>query len=116
MKRSNNYLGKANLLIGTGLLITFLHYLLPDDFIPIPTLPFFILGIGLLVGILTSFKHPVSFALLGIGGMFLFNTDLPMPGGWHILPIMFIITGIFNIFVTKRELEQSKQMEMQHSK
>src|SRR5690554_583742 len=116
MKRSNNYLGKAILLIGTGLLIILLNYLLPDNLIPIPTLPLFILGIGLLVGILTSFKHPFSFVLLGIGGIFLFNTDLPMRGGWYILPFVFIITGIFNIFVTKREPEQSKQMGMQHSK
>ena len=66
-----------------------------------------LLGIGLSVGVLTRFGHPVSYALMIIGSVFLFNTDLPVFAGWYLLPLVFIIPGILTMLVTKRGTSHS---------
>lgn len=108
MKGSNNNSRVAAILIGIGLTLFIFRHSLPVSLTLLPTLPMLLLAIGMLVGVLTKFRHPVSFVLIGIGSIFLFNTDLPVYGGWYIFPLVFIFSGILSRFVTKQGVGRSK--------
>lgn len=99
----------ATILIGIGLLLFVFRYALPVSLMPLATWPMLLLGIGLSVGILTRFRHPMSYALMIIGAVFLFNTDLPVFAGWYILPLVFIASGILTMFVTKPATSNSNK-------
>lgn len=107
MKGSNNNLRAASILIGIGMMLFVFRYSIPANLVPFATLPLLLLGIGLLVGVLTKFRHPAAFVLMGIGGLFLYNTDLPLQGGWTILPLIFVAAGILSLLVTKLGVQHS---------
>ncbi len=63
--------------------------------------------LGILIGFITRFTHPISYVLTCLGLLFAFFIKLPVEHTWFIFPLIFILIGILKLFVTKPTLHYS---------
>lgn len=100
----------STLLIGIGIMLLASTNLYPDMALQLGTWPVTLGLIGILISILSRFKHPLGYALLLIGIFFQLTTDLPLLAHWY-LPLLFICIGVLLLFVTNHPHILSNEKE-----
>lgn len=97
----------SGILIVIGIMLLVCTYFYPKLAPQLGAWPVTLGLIGILIGILSRFKHPLSYALVLIGIFFHLTTELPLLAYWH-LPLIFICVGVLSIFVTNHSSILSK--------
>lgn len=94
------------LIIGVILLITAQYS--PIIYDRLASWPVQLAGIGLLIGIVSRFRHPVSFVLIVLGSFFSIFIELPVIASGFLLPVIYILTGFLKMLVTNSRQVYSK--------
>lgn len=100
---------QAGLWVVLGMLLAILSYWNPALITELGSWPVVIAVIGLIMGIFGKFRHPLSSALILIGGVFYYKSETPFYTVWYLLPMVLIGGGILIHFVTKGTLPASKR-------
>lgn len=106
--RHLSMLNQAGLWIILGTLLAILSHWFPRLLNELGTWPMILAFIGLIMGIYSKFRHPLSIALILIGGICYYKVETPLYTVWYLLPLALITSGILIHFVTKGPMPTSK--------
>lgn len=108
MKRTLKKPRSVFLLFGIGVILLVAAQFSPSFLEHLASWPVQLAGIGLLIGILSRFGHPISYVLIVLGSFFSIYIDLPVIASGFLLPVLYIVTGFLKMLVTNTRQGYSK--------